>query len=278
MQVTRHDSYLIVIFFFRSWNNSWKEASRRGKKLKINSPWGEARGIKGSTRESAGEMERKCSPEGGREARREGQRAAGPDRCSAEPLRPPRAPRGGHTASRCCPCPPGSLRVASLPPAPYGFSPPPPPFLPPLCCLRGSPHSTFLLHSPGERFPARPGPAESEGLSGASGQRGGASGTAWLGSGEGREEGASQNSKVFPGCALEELEEVHLPHAPPLLVFFFLSPTPSHPPAATRNTRHSEINIIHLHQKKEKTLASYKLAADPPLRLVFSRSCIMSVK
>lgn len=169
MQVTRHDSYLIVIFFFRSWNNSWKEASRRGKKLKINSPWGEARGIKGSTRESAGEMERKCSPEGGREARREGQRAAGPDRCSAEPLRPPRAPRGGHTASRCCPCPPGSLRVASLPPAPYGFSPPPPPFLPPLCCLRGSPHSTFLLHSPGERFPARPGPAESEGLTGPAG-------------------------------------------------------------------------------------------------------------
>lgn len=84
--------------------------------------------------------------------------------------------------------------------------------------------------------------------------------------------GASQNSRPesFPGVREKSLKKLISPTLPSLLVFFL--PTPPAPP---RNTRHSEISIIHLHQKN---LASYKLAADPPLRLVFSRSCIMSVK
>lgn len=217
-------------------------------------------------------MERKCSPEEGRE----GGRAAGPGRAppaptgpsGAAPARPIALGRGGHPPSLCLPLPPllaRSVSPPSLPPAPYGFSPPPPPLLPPPCCLRDSPHSTLLLRSPGERFPAvaRRGPAEGPARPGPAAVSEGSAGPAWSVRGtlrvrEGREEGCQPKlpAKLFPGCAVEELEEVHLsPNTPPLLVLFFSPPLlPPPPSAATRSTRHSEINIIHLHQKKPREL------------------------
>lgn len=154
---------------------------------------------------------------------------------------PPRAAAAARFPSPSPALPPGSLRVASLPPAPSGFSPPPlqpPPPLP--CCLRDSPRSTLRLRPRGERFPAADveGPRQRgplPGLSRASRQHGGARGgdthtRGTAGEGEGRGEGCQPKlpAREFPGCAGEELEEVNLPHSP--LPSCFLSPHPPAPP------------------------------------------------
>lgn len=155
---------------------------------------------------------------------------------------PPRAAAAARFPSPSPALPPGSLRVASLPPAPSGFSPPPlqpppPPFhvvsvtLPAPRYASGpggsvSPPRTWRGPGSAARYPGSAGPAGS--TEGRGGGHTHTRGTA--GEGEGRGEGCQPKlpAREFPGCAGEELEEVNLPHSP--LPSCFLSPHPPAPP------------------------------------------------
>ena len=184
MRVTRRASYLIVIFCGPGTTVGKRPGGEDGKKKK--KPPRRGSGETGTERGAA----------------QRGQRlgAAPPPRLQPRPHRPPPPPPRGLPRS---PCPraaaalpraassgsPGSL--ASLPAAPYGFSPPPPPpppppRLPPPCCRRASPRSMLCLRGRADgaaRRCAGCGPASVPGKAGREGR------------------GPRLPAPEFPGCA-----------------------------------------------------------------------------
>lgn len=142
MQVTRHDSYLIVGLFFRPWNNSWKEASGGGVIIKEKFSTGGCGVVdKGQCPGKRGGDREKTQPFGSAGSR--SRRPPHPRAPQAPPGPSPPASATRATGTAQLPAPFPSLlapllRVVSLPPAPYGFSPTPPPLLPTPCCLRDS--------------------------------------------------------------------------------------------------------------------------------------------